>query len=309
MYPDRNPSYKYQGIFVEEQVNSLKMIPGIVCDILIIDGFKGKLHYLSGAIRAYLKATFGKYDVIHVHYGLSGLFLLLNPFKRTWNNVFITLHGGDILEKQGKNVQVWLSKQVVKHAKLVFSLNDEMDAILHVLGVRFIQLPCGSDEKLFVNDGRFTKEDTVVFPGRTERSVKNYSLFEKIIALYNTQHQPLKIVVLDGMSREQVRDALCKARLLLLTSVSEGSPQAIKEALLCDLAIVSSDVGDVKTVLGQTRGTRVFQHDATITDVVSMMSTAILESQAYLGERRQRVLDLGLDSDSVARKLVGYYLG
>ena len=36
---------------------------------------------------------------------------------------------------------------------------------------------------------------------------------------------------------------------MLLTSTHEGSPQCIKEALVCDLPVISTDVGDVKFLL------------------------------------------------------------
>jgi teichuronic acid biosynthesis glycosyltransferase TuaC len=44
------------------------------------------------------------------------------------------------------------------------------------------------------------------------------------------------------------------ADLLLLTSLTEGSPQVIKEAMACNCPIVATDVGDIREIIGYTDG-------------------------------------------------------
>ena len=44
------------------------------------------------------------------------------------------------------------------------------------------------------------------------------------------------------------------ANVLLVTSFHEGSPQVVKEALACNLPVVSVDVGDIATMLHSTQG-------------------------------------------------------
>ena len=56
------------------------------------------------------------------------------------------------------------------------------------------------------------------------------------------------------------------ADFLLMTSFHEGSPQVIKEAMACNIPIVSTDVGDVKEIIGSTEGC--FITDFTIESVI-----------------------------------------
>ena len=44
------------------------------------------------------------------------------------------------------------------------------------------------------------------------------------------------------------------SNILLHTTLWEGSPNLIKEAMACNIPIVSTDVGDVKKVIGNTAG-------------------------------------------------------
>ncbi len=55
---------------------------------------------------------------------------------------------------------------------------------------------------------------------------------------------------LEGFDRDGVRDALTAADVVLMTSLWEGSPVAVKEALACGTPVVSVPVGDVAEVLG-----------------------------------------------------------
>ena len=52
------------------------------------------------------------------------------------------------------------------------------------------------------------------------------------------------------------------ANVVLLTSVWEGSPNVIKEAMACGCPIVSTDVGDVGWIIGSTEGTYLASQNA-----------------------------------------------
>lgn len=60
-------------------------------------------------------------------------------------------------------------------------------------------------------------------------------------AVYNVKHEDMPFY-------------LCAADVLISTSKWEGSPNIIKEAMACNIPIVSTDVGDVKRLLDGVHG-------------------------------------------------------
>lgn len=306
MYPERNPNFQYAGIFVKEQYEALSSCDGVECDLFIIDGFKSKFVYLSSSFSVLLRIIFGRYDVIHAHYGLSALFTLLLPFKK-WSKVVLTLHGGDILVEQGKRSQVWLTKKILSRVGKVITLNDKMNDVVSTIRTDYTVLPCGIDTVLFRTEEDVIRKNVVIFPGSKDRAVKNYQLFAKIIEVYSAKYGELTPLVMDGLDRPQVRGHMSGSVALLMTSISEGSPQAIKEAMGCDMAIVSTDVGDVRSVLGGVSGTAVFDIYDDPEQVAAFLHKAIIEASNTAGLRRARIVSLGLDNKDIVIRLMELY--
>ena len=88
-----------------------------------------------------------------------------------------------------------------------------------------------------------------------------------------------------------------------MTSHNEGSPQVIKEAMLCGTPIVSVDVGDVKDVCGSTEGTYICK--ATPQDIADSLNKAFIFGKRTDG--RERIIQLGLTNELVAKKVFSVY--
>lgn len=96
------------------------------------------------------------------------------------------------------------------------------------------------------------------------------------------------------------------AELLLMTSFHEGSPNVIKEAMACNCPIVSTDVGDLRWLFGQTPGYFITSFNPA--DIAEKIKRAIeFRKKNSQTKGRERILELGLDSDTVAMKIIEVY--
>lgn len=93
------------------------------------------------------------------------------------------------------------------------------------------------------------------------------------------------------------------ADVVLLTSLWEGSPNAIKEAMACNCPVVSTDVGDVREVIGNTEGCYISSFEPR--DVAKKIQMALDFSKRTNG--KQSIIELGLDSKTVANKIINIY--
>ena len=92
----------------------------------------------------------------------------------------------------------------------------------------------------------------VLFSSRFDRKEKNADLALSAINLL--QDINIELIELKDIPDENINILFNACDLGLLTSIMEGSPQFIKEAMACNLPIVSTNVGDVKDVFNDTEG-------------------------------------------------------
>jgi teichuronic acid biosynthesis glycosyltransferase TuaC len=119
------------------------------------------------------------------------------------------------------------------------------------------------------------------------------------VALLNDSN----LIELQGYSREEVALLLNAVDVVLMTSFTEGSPQIIKEAMACNCPVVSVPVGDVADVITGIPGCFISTYQPA--DVASKLQQAL--AFGNLTEGRARILELGLDAETVAHKILGVY--
>jgi glycosyltransferase involved in cell wall biosynthesis len=90
------------------------------------------------------------------------------------------------------------------------------------------------------------------------------------------------------------------ADALILTSLNEGSPNVIKEAMACNCPIVSTDVGDVRDIIGNTQGCFVTNFDYT------EIADKIYEATNY-GTTNGSNMIKNLTSKTIAGKIIDIY--
>lgn len=307
MYP--TAQMPWYGIFVKEQIEALvRNFTDIEADVFHIRGNESRFSYLRDIPALRRKIRHGGYDLVHVHYGLSGLFLLCGKPDVP---VIMTLHGGDIQPEQGKTVQVTLTQRILHHCDVAIALNDRMTGMARACCGDVRQIPCSVNTSIFRPDeprkpmaGR--RHFTILFPSDRTRTVKNYPLFCETVERLRQEHGlDIDTIELAHMSRQEIAATMQRADMMLMTSISEGSPQTVKEAMGCNLPVVSTPVGDVDVLLDGVRDSAVASsHDsAALADRVM----SVLRGEIKGKDPRERLLELGLDDDHTAARIYEIY--
>ena len=132
-----------------------------------------------------------------------------------------------------------------------------------------------------------------------DNKVKNAKLAQDSVSLIKNA----ELIELKGYTREQVTALFYAVDAFLMTSFTEGSPQVVKEAMACGCPIVSVDVGDVAERIEGIDGCYIAER--TPQDIASKLQEVFSLKTRTKG--RERIIELGLTNDLVAKKLVDIY--
>ncbi|MCU0287420.1 MAG: glycosyltransferase family 4 protein [Acidobacteria bacterium] len=296
--------------FIRSQGESLKQ-NGIDLDFFPIKG-KGMKQYSRHIfiLKKFLKKN--KYDIIHAHYGLCGI---VAYFAARREPLVVSFMGDDLVgENRLDGSYTWIGNLLVslnkwfagKKFKTVIVKSAQMQKILG--STNSIVLPNGVDFKRFYpmdkHDAREQlgipqEERMILFVGDPRRPEKNFSLAEHAAALLPGKSYNLRII--QGVPHDSLNRYYNAADACLLTSFHEGSPNVIKEAMACNCPIVSTDVGDVRQVIGNTAGCYISSFDPG--DVAEKLKLALASGQRTNGRDNIRHLESGI----IAEKLIDIY--
>lgn len=286
MYPDaENPHF---GTFVQEQVEGLRAA-ALDVEVLVVGGKRRKLSYVEGARRFRQRIREHQYDLVHAHYVFSGIVARL---QRSFPLV-VSFHGA--AEMVG-----WvglLCKALAPLADAVTVTSVEHKAQLGRRDAYVI--PCGVDLDLFVPMPKAEARERLGLPADGHlvlfvgilRPEKRLDVIQAAVGLLQRQGEPVELIVATGQPHDRIPLYMNACDVLALASDYEGSPVVIKEAMACNLPIVSVDVGDVAQVIGGTEGCLICQRDPE--DMAQKLRWVLARGQRTNG--RQAISRLGLD--------------
>ena len=265
-----------------------------------MDG-KGIMGYLSNL--SSLKAKIREYnpDLIHAHYGLSGL---LANLQRSVP-VVTSYHGSDI-HAGGRTL--FFSKVATRLSAYNIFVSNRLLEQSGYNGQKKCIISCGIDMNTFHPIDRAVARKSigwdpngtyVFFGGAFDNHVKNSPLAKAAVA----QIEGVQLMEMRGYTREDVNLAMNAADCLLMTSHREGGPLVVKEAMACGTPVVAVKVGDVEETMTGVEGCYVASHD--VKDVTSCLRQALSFQGKTKG--RQRIIDLGLPMEQVAEQIINIY--
>lgn len=251
MYP--TPEEPGFAPFVPEQVAAILADERVeTCDVQIIDGRASTMNYARGLRTFRHKIATTPYDVIHAHYGLTGAIAVAQ--RRV--PAVVTFHGGDVDGPlRSTQWQRQISRVVARRTAANICVSRKMQPVLKASST---YLPCGIDLRMFTPRDRDAARDAfavpasslaVLFPSSPKRDYKNHPGFLEVVAELRSRGRDVHELVLDGIPRERVPEFMAAADVMLMTSTQEGTPVAVMEAMACGLPVVSTNIGDVSSML------------------------------------------------------------
>ena len=297
MYPHRaKPAH---GVFIQQQVDSLRA-RGHQVDVLHFRGYRSSLLYLLAAARVIWKTISTPYDVVHAHFGLTGLASLVR-----WRvPLVLTLHGSDVL---GKRFQRLASKIAARGARRVIAVSPEISQV-----IAGDVIPCGVDMDRFVPLERSRARGQlglsmgprlILFPFDPARTEKRYDLARAAVDELRRRLPNAELWVVHDIANLEMPIHYAAADALLLTSDREGSSTSIKEALACNIPVVTTAVGDASILLGDQPAHRISKADS-ISLADSLL--AVIE-RGRLNDSESRDLVRKYSMGAVAAAIEGIY--
>lgn len=296
---------------LQRQIESLRGI-GLDVTVLEIRGVK-RLKYVQQLPRFWKMVA--NCDIVHAHYTFCG-WLAKTQFQRP---VVLSLMGTDLMGVTNDDGgMVWRSRFVTRLTKAFARVPEGLivksaDMASHLPSISPFVAPNGVDMDNFRPMPRAEarrslgwSEDglRVLFPGHPANLRKGFALAEKTIAYASQQlGVPIETVILMGVPPEQVPVLMNACDAMVLASHHEGSPNVVKEAMACELATVSVDVGDVRRLLGDLPGFAIGTRSEA--DLGAKLAHILRDRPRTQG--RNRLLELGLDLESVARGIAKVY--
>jgi len=126
-------------------------------------------------------------------------------------------------------------------------------------------------------------------------------LANESVEIVRTSHKEVELLNVYGKSQKSLNKYYNASEVLLLTSLYEGSPNVIKEAMACNISIVSTNVGDVKEIIGKTEGCYIASFDPK--DMAEKIKMALNFNQRTNG----RINIQHLEINKIARKIITVY--
>lgn len=242
-----------EEVFFREQIEALEEM-GVNCTVCVVPGGeqidgdmaskRGIKEYLQFFPKVRRKLRHNNFDLIHANYGLTAPYAV-TQFRLP---VVLTLWGSDVVGFDG-----FVTKACAWRADAITVRSEEMRELL---GRDAYILPSGVDLDKFRPIDRTEARKRVgwditgrhvLFPYAPEYERKNFPLAKRIVKRAESElNAEISLHTITNVPHEEVVYYLNAADVMLMTSKYEGSPNTVKEAMACNVPVVSTDVGDVQ---------------------------------------------------------------
>ena len=302
------PGISNTAHFIKRQADFLKAA-GIDVDVFHFRGAKNPFNYARAWMRLQGKMRRGKYDLVHAQFGQSGLLALPKRMP-----LVVTFRGSDLLGIVGdmdgrytrlSRVQKRVSRMVARRADACIVVSEHMKMNMPAKTEAEV-IPSGIDFQFFKpvprdearrRLGLPVDERLVLFVGRPTQARKRFELSKRAVEILN-ERLAARLIVAWRIPHAEIPLYMSAADALCFTSMQEGSPNVVKEALACNLPVVSVAVGDVAERLQGIEGCELCQDERPET-IAAALERVLRRGQRINGREAVRNLDENLITNRV----------
>ena len=310
IYPTQQKPHS--GTFIQSQVDSL-IEAGMVVEVIHPRPGPVLLRYTYAAWQVWRKTLRGHFDIVHGHYGLWCLTCCMQ-----WTTpVVASFLGSDLLGSPSTEgifntkdrLVVQVSRWLSRHVSAAIVKSQEMKQATH-RNDSFV-IPNGVNFDLFHPQTRSEARKAlgweqervyVLFANDPKIPRKNYALAQAAVGRLKDKGLDVELVVANGLPQTTVVQYINACNALILPSLSEGSPNIVKETMACNVPVVATTVGDVADVIGATNGCAVCPFDA------DAMAIALAEAIEHTEPTTGRDDIQHLDRRIVAQQVIAVYI-
>lgn len=225
-------------------------------------------------IKLKLKVKEDRFDIYHVHFGgVQGLITSLLFGSRT----LISFHGTDLHGGSPVSFKEKIKSKIIRFSSVLSVLFSNQSTVVSENLIHFIPkrlkskvvvIPTGVNKSDFKEIDRNIAQDFLgiknnykyfLFSDISHSTVKRRDLADEIIISINKLGVKAKLLTMNQIPYNMVPYYIYASDFLLITSDKEGSPNIVKEALFCDVGVISTDVGDVGKYVKYTGNGFIFE--------------------------------------------------
>jgi teichuronic acid biosynthesis glycosyltransferase TuaC len=297
MYPaPENPHF---GIFIHRQVESLRR-EGVDVDVFFVNGKKNLFNHLWAFPRFWARLLTRRYDLIHSHYvhvNIMARAQFLYP-------LVITYHSGDSYIKWQRRLSHLinpLTDKIIAVSEDTKKVGRLGDAVVIPSGIDFEEFKPADQQEARRALGLPMDKKLVLWAGNHLRPEKRFDIIQEAITLLKERMPQAELVLVSDKPPSSIPAYMNACDVLFLVSDKEGSPNVVKEAMACNLPVVSTPTGDVRDLIGDTEGCYLCSQDPE--DVAQKLELALQWGKRTDGREKVRHIEMG----AMSRRIISVY--